>query len=237
MLSSRDFTPPVGASNRTVQHLNRVYRIPATLLVFGALAWGQGGGGGGSGPQLVSLKQVAIPQPTNLAVYVKDQSALVALGKALFWDTQVGSDGQTACASCHFHAGADHRVKNILGTPASGRGSVVVDQTLTTTAFPFHQLSNPASNSSTVVKDFRQVAGSPGAYRRTFLGVDAGKAAESGVDVAGGIFSVDGLNVRQVGTRNAGSVINAVFNVRNFWDGRASRLFSGLTPFGASDTA
>jgi cytochrome c peroxidase len=35
------------------------------------------------------------------------------LGKALFWDMAVGSDGQ-ACASCHFHAGADNRVKNQL---------------------------------------------------------------------------------------------------------------------------
>ena len=29
----------------------------------------------------------------------------------LFWDAQVGSDG-IACASCHFHAGADNRIKN-----------------------------------------------------------------------------------------------------------------------------
>ena len=35
-----------------------------------------------------------------------------ALGKALFWDMQVGSDGVQACASCHFRAGADPRSKN-----------------------------------------------------------------------------------------------------------------------------
>jgi len=35
----------------------------------------------------------------------------IALGKALFWDQQVGSDG-LACASCHFHAGADVRLTN-----------------------------------------------------------------------------------------------------------------------------
>ena len=39
-----------------------------------------------------------------------------------------------------------------------------------------------------------------------------------------------------VTTRNAGSVINAVYNVRNFWDGRASSIFTGATPFGDSDT-
>lgn len=34
------------------------------------------------------------------------------LGKALFWDMQVGSDGVQACATCHFRAGADPRRKN-----------------------------------------------------------------------------------------------------------------------------
>ena len=87
------------------------------------------------------------------------------------------------------------------------------------------------------MRDVRQVAGSPGAFARTFSSVSPGSAAESGVDLAGGPFAVGGLNVRQVGTRNAPSVINAVFNVRNFWDGRASRVFCGQTPFGGIDTA
>src|SRR5437867_13261621 len=42
--------------------------------------------------------------------FVQDVDAAVRLGKALFWDMQAGSDGQ-ACASCHFHAGADSRAK------------------------------------------------------------------------------------------------------------------------------
>ena len=92
-------------------------------MTFSAACWAQRGGGGGGQP-LVSLKQVPVPQPTNVAVYVKDQQALVVLGKALFWDSQAGSDGKTACASCHFHAGADHRVTNILGAPASGSTTV-----------------------------------------------------------------------------------------------------------------
>ena len=37
----------------------------------------------------------------------------MALGKALFWDSSVGGDGQ-ACASCHFNAGADPRIVNQL---------------------------------------------------------------------------------------------------------------------------
>src|SRR6185369_3104179 len=49
-------------------------------------------------------------------------------------------------------------------------------------------------------------------------------------------FRIGSLNLRQVGDRNAPSVINAVFNFRNFWDGRASDTFTGATPFGLSDT-
>jgi cytochrome c peroxidase len=62
-----------------------------------------------------SLKTVPVPGPDDhqLAKFVRDKNALVVLGKALFWDQQVGSDGQ-ACASCHFHAGADSRSKNQL---------------------------------------------------------------------------------------------------------------------------
>src|SRR6266849_5142017 len=60
-----------------------------------------------------SLKTVVVPQQPNLKQFVVNQQALAILGKALFWDQQVGSDGQ-ACASCHFHAGADNRSKNQL---------------------------------------------------------------------------------------------------------------------------
>src|SRR5581483_5044258 len=58
------------------------------------------------------LKTVAIAEPSNLSEFVRDRQAAVLLGKALFWDMQVGSDGQTACATCHFNAGADSRTKN-----------------------------------------------------------------------------------------------------------------------------
>jgi cytochrome c peroxidase len=78
----------------------------AVLLFAGALEVSAQRGGGTS---LGSLRLVTVPQPTDLGRYVRDRTSLVALGKALFWDVQVGSDGRTACASCHFHAGADHR--------------------------------------------------------------------------------------------------------------------------------
>ena len=63
-------------------------------------------------PPLISDPSVAVPEPGNLSTYVSDETALLKLGKALFWDMQLGSDGIQACASCHFKAGADNRSKN-----------------------------------------------------------------------------------------------------------------------------
>jgi len=64
--------------------------------------------------QLRSLKGLSRPIRKDLGKYVRDRDAAIVLGKALFWDMQAGSDGQ-ACASCHFHAFADSRVKKPTG--------------------------------------------------------------------------------------------------------------------------
>src|SRR5215510_7589188 len=53
-----------------------------------------------------NLKEIAVPEPTDLDRYVSNREVAIALGKALFWDMQVGSDGVQSCASCHFRAGA-----------------------------------------------------------------------------------------------------------------------------------
>jgi len=63
-------------------------------------------------PEIGPLGRVPVPMPSRLHLYVKDRHAAIALGKALFWDQQVGGDGLQACASCHFSAGADSRSKN-----------------------------------------------------------------------------------------------------------------------------
>ena len=69
----------------------------------------------GDPPRPPSLKTVPVPEPANLGDFVKDRQAAIRLGKALFWDMQVGSDGMTACASCHFSSGmADTRSLNSL---------------------------------------------------------------------------------------------------------------------------
>lgn len=183
--------------------------------------------------QIPSLKRVDVPKPANLSTYVRDQASLVVLGKALFWDMQVGSDGKVACASCHFHAGADHRLNNQL---SNGSGAFPVNYRLTATDFPFHQLADPADKQSRVIRDSANRVGSAGVYSRKFGGLIPGLAADEGEDLEDKTFRTGGLNLRQVGDRNAPSVLNAVYYFRNFWDGRASDTFTGSTPFGLSDT-
>src|SRR5687767_15193023 len=65
--------------------------------------------------QVPPLSALSIPRPSNLGDYVRDEKAAEVLGKALFWDMQVGSDRIQACATCHFRAGADPRSRNQVG--------------------------------------------------------------------------------------------------------------------------
>jgi cytochrome c peroxidase len=55
----------------------------------------------------------------------------------------------------------------------------------------------------------------------------------TGVDPLG--FSVGNVNTRRVEPRNTPSVINAVFNHRQFWDGRAENIFNGVNHLGRRD--
>ncbi|RYU60851.1 hypothetical protein EWI61_06130 [Methylolobus aquaticus] len=60
-----------------------------------------------------------VAQRAGIGSLIKDNRAAIKLGKVLFWDTQVGSDG-VACATCHYHAGSDHRTRNQIN-PATLR--------------------------------------------------------------------------------------------------------------------
>lgn len=211
--------------------LTTVLLIPALAATLTAQPPPRGGG-----PPLTSLKSVAVPTPPGLDRYVRDTRALVVLGKAFFWDMQAGSDGQTACATCHFHAGADHRLQNQLAAPAASSANITPNQTLTPSDFPFRRLANPNDNRSPVLRDTRQIAGSAGVFHRNFFDVAPSSPAEQGADQPSTArFALNGVQTRQVTSRNSPSVINAVFNVRNFWDGRAKEIFTGATPFGDSD--
>jgi cytochrome c peroxidase len=56
-----------------------------------------------------------------------------------------------------------------------------------------------------------------------------------GEPVSDATFNVGGVNVRRVEPRNTPSVINAVYNFANFWDGRAHNVFNGVSPGGPLD--
>jgi cytochrome c peroxidase len=186
-------------------------KVAIALLILatgGTLAADSGSG---------SLKTVPVPAPADLSSYVRDQNSLVVLGKALFWDMQVGADGKQACASCHFHAGADHRGANQLNPNG---GSITANHIFGAADFP--------AQSQTVV-------GSAGEFTRTFTDIVPGNSVDAGFSVFDPTFSLGGVSTRRVTGRNTPSVIDAVFNVRNFWDGRANNTFSVFTPFGNSD--
>jgi cytochrome c peroxidase len=194
-----------------------------------------------------SLKSVSVPEPDNLGDFVKDKVAAIKLGKAFFWDMQVGSDGQTSCASCHFHAGADNRSKNQI---APGLLQVNPDGTenpdtiftvgglpnyqLRKEDFPFHKLSDP-NNPNTVLSDNNDVSSSQGVFNTKFIDVTPGSAQDQVKNEPDQVFNVGGINVRRVEPRNTPTVINAAFNFRNFWDGRAQNIFNGVNPFGLRD--
>jgi cytochrome c peroxidase len=252
---------------------------------------------------LDSLKNTPVPIPSNIADFVKDQQAAIALGKALFWDEQAGSDGM-ACASCHFHAGADSRSKNQIAPGfiggngkfdplPSGPGSGGPNYALKRADFPFHRKRDERSNAvgTNVLFDTDDVASSAGVMRLQFVGlgdqifrrtqapivtqdiqvirklVASGIVPSSSLNASilfGGapsarpaaqvprvmvpenvswisdtLFSIaaagKSLNTRRVEPRNTPTVINAVFNHRNFWDGRANFHFNGRSPFGPRD--
>jgi len=198
-------------------------------------------------PPLTSLKSVPIPVPNNLGDFVKDKSAAIKLGKTLFWDMQVGSDGQTSCASCHFHAGADNRSKNqvspgLLRIKADGTQNPDIifntggapNYQLKLQDFPFHKLSNP-NDPKTVVSDSNDVSSSQGVANTKFVGVIPGSSKDLDTSEPDPVFNVGGTNVRRVQPRNTPTVINAAFNFRNFWDGRAQNIFNGVSPFGLRD--
>ncbi|HEY6808458.1 MAG TPA: cytochrome c peroxidase, partial [Gemmatimonadales bacterium] len=232
-----------------------------------------------------SLKHTQVPEPPNLGDFVKDRKAAITLGKALFWDMQVGSDGMQACATCHFHAGADHRTKNTVNPGGNGtfelvpgpnstltaanfpfhrlasvddRSSAVLsdvndiggsqgvfdgtfelvagpNSTLTAANFPFHRLADVDDPYSAVLQDVNDISGSQGVFDGTFLGVVRDSAVELGAPLSDPVYHVGSNNTRRVTGRNAPSVINAVFNYNNFWDGRANFVFNGVNPFGDAD--
>lgn len=233
-----------------------------------------------------SLKGVRAVAP-DLSEFIADLDAARQLGKALFWDTQVGSDGN-ACASCHFHAGADIRTKHEVDPGIRGGdnvfdakatiGSSGPNKQLVEADFPFHQLGDTTDRESPIRFDTNDVFSSIGTFAGDFVSSrrparplistkvaastvlnkrllssitrylrgDTTKnsalrtsevcsltyAPYSAATPTGSAFHANGLIYRKVEPRQTPTTVNAVFNRRQFWDGRANNEFNGVDPFG-----
>ena len=221
----------------------RTLLSPVTaVLICGWLASAAFGAQAVPPPTFLPLNQIPVPEPPSLFQYVKNKPAAIKLGKAFFWDMQVGSDGIQACGSCHFQAGADSRRKNTVnpGTRAAVPDTTFQvrgpNDTLLASDFPFHKRQVPDFQASVVLRDANDVVGSQGITLTQFVGLrPPGEAVENGVPLADPVFQVGGVNMRRVTARNAPSVIDAVFNFNNFLDGRAHFTFNGENPFGTLD--
>ena len=207
---------------------------------------GSGSSGSGSLGGLSSLKGVKPPLPAALDTVVKNRAIAIALGKALFWDSQVGSDGQ-ACASCHFQAGADNRTKNQLNPgfraipsdtifDPTRTGGIGPNYQMKAGDFPFHVLSDPLNRDSSVLFDSKDVHSSVGTFAGDFVELNSDYSEKCTDDpVASTPFHVGNLLVRKVEPRNTPTTINAIFQLRTFWDGRANNHFNGQSIWGRRD--
>lgn len=185
----------------------------------------------------LALSQVPVPTPPNLSQFVVNQNAAIMLGKALFWDMQAGGDGQTACASCHYHSGADSRTKNQVNP-----GILASDQFFGALGDPLYTGDVTGPNYTLVAGDFpfprelNDVVSSQGVFLRSFA-PSIFNPADACTSQPDATFNVSGINVRRVEPRNTPTTINAVFNHRNFWDGRANDTFNGVNPAGIRDAS
>jgi cytochrome c peroxidase len=244
----------------------------AAFLPPAAPGWAQEAEGVEVELPLGSLRGLKPPAPpaAEYDALVKDKNWLVALGKALYWDSSVGSDGQ-ACASCHFHAGADPRLVNqlssgLLNQPYADdkwggigagagltRGGLLggtgkkagANMKLEAGDFPFHQLADVNDRNSAVLYETNDAVSSQGSFDGTLLSVSRQlrfRTRTRDFCVAGqdDIFQtvINGVvrQVRKVAPRNSPTVINAAYNYRNFWDGRANNVFNGVGVFGRRET-
>jgi len=153
----------------------------------------------------------------DLAPYILDLQATIQLGKSLFWDMQAGSDNATACASCHSQAGADTRTRNQVNPGANSKYDALAAN---------GDLQTLPASSRMVSPYFDDVLGSQGVRAASFKSVGS-----NGVET-----TTTPMGMRQVTGKNAPSVINTVFNHRQFWDGRAQADFNGVNPFGSRDS-
>jgi cytochrome c peroxidase len=204
-------------------------------------------------PTPPSLKKIAVPPVPGLTdgdnPIVVNKKFGIMLGKAFFWDTNVGSDGM-ACAGCHFHAGADNRTRNQFSPgkahlpatqtdpnafdPSDSRGTNLSNYQLHSDDFPLYLNFNPAKSNT-----YNSVTSS-GTFSGDFVRI---RVRGSGDDICTPFtganldqtFNVGGIHTRRVEPRNTPTIINAAFLDRSFWDGRANHIFNGVNDLGPRD--
>ena len=169
---------------------------------------------------LAPLSTVRIPRPVGGDVV--NRAAAVRLGKIFFWEMQAGSDGQTACASCHFAAGVDRRRLNTLNPGPNAR-------------FESNGVSGPGQVAAEANIGSDDRLGSQGVAAATFVALASDPSIAVDQCLVAPAPPFDGE--RQVTPRQAPSVVGAVFYREAFWDGRAHSTFNGLDPFGDSGNA
>ncbi|ALQ51556.1 cytochrome-c peroxidase [Nitrosomonas ureae] len=232
---------------------NIIKKIISALTKIGCLTFFTGSLllADGFGPIPMSLKGAPVPNVPGLVggsdpIIINKNKALI-LGKALFWDINVGSDG-IACATCHFHAGADRRIKNQIA-PA-GKNSELPKEfelardgtlrgpnaILKRNDFPFYQTDDPLSPTGSVIFNSDDVVSSSGTFGGDYRDVKSIATTNDQCNRSSDpVFHVGTKGTRKVEPRNTPTVINAVFNFRSFWDGRANNIFNGSSPWGDRD--
>ena len=200
-------------------------------------------------------KSPALPDLTGV---VSNLSWVRAAGKALFWDQTVGSD-TVACATCHFRAGADPRITNqvnpgllggdsifgasngsgLMGSgQAAGRTSRSSPRTSRSASCPTRPTRTaPCCSTATTSRPRRGLSPATSSPARSCRSRRLGRPIPTNATRWSiPVFNVGGHGVRKVEPRNSPTAINAVFNHRNFWDGRANNVFNGAGVFGLRDT-
>ena len=175
--------------------------------------------------------------PKEMAEFIRNQSAAIALGKALFWDMRVGSDDRTACATCHHHAGIDTRTKNTAFTFIDVNMPALHKKQWTSADHkPWKDDGGKDSRTfGLITGDSSVVIGSQGVRPLTFDADDFErqvKANSERIVERGNLRPGVNESFRQVTSRNSPTAINSSLLARLFHDGRASDLFNGYDVFG-----
>ena len=216
-------------------------------------------------PHSVISAPIKIPfDETQLDGIVKDKDWLLVLGRAFFWDQQMGSDGGS-CASCHFSAGTDSRrtgqmnpafraggapdtnfgctqgERCINGNETGSGGIAGSDYTFVESDYPFRQLEDVKDRHSKILINSNDIHSSAGSFDAEF------KKAFYGREICGkpknDLFYKEGkgywhgkrLAKRAVEPRNTAITINSGMSFSLAWDGRANNIFSGVGVHGLTD--